>query len=694
MEWHAVTSMAQKPMTTLQRIAALVLTVASLQPPVAQAAAYDAHPRIVIILVIDQFRADYLERYRADLKGRGFRLFLDHGAYFPDCYYGYANTKTAPGHATIGTGAYTDGHGIGSNEWWDLSRNKQRPVSSVEDERYALVGLPVPGSSAADANQAGIQKPGEAQSATQTQSASPSEKQETAPASAAAGALSMTVAAKPAIGSSPRNLLASTIGDELRLSTGGVAEVWGISLKDRAAILPAGAAANGAFWIDGTTGRFVTSTYYMQQLPAWGTAFNEGPAIATALAAAQVEGTPTSFYNQVGRTPAANAYELAFAEALITGQQLGKHPVTDLLTISLSATDILGHQVGPDSPDEHAMVDALDTDLDAFFTWLDKNVDGGLGNVWVTLTADHGIAPTPAVSSALGLKGAYLDLKQLTANLNDAMNQKFSPGENNAYLLSQQELPYLALNEPVFARAGINEQEAEQAVQGAVDGAVAALSKPEETTPSMTRLAPRPRIYRSYTRQQLAAGELPSTQFGQLLAHSYTPNGGWYVMVIPIAYEMESYANNTGTTHYSPFSYDRHVPLGFYGAPFAPGIYHGRVQPVDLAATLASVLGVNQPSSSIGQVLTQALKPAAAVIYPKDVVLVPKSKTRTRRHGRSSPSDSPEVEPDNSTEKAPEKAVAPVPTTSAPDAKPGPPTKKSTRPPPLKPAAPAEAPPQ
>src|ERR1700689_2518515 len=118
----------------------LVAVLALPSGPLAWASAYDGRPKLVVILVVDQFRADYLDRYRADLKGRGFRLFLDHGAYFEDCYYDYANTKTAPGHATLGTGAYTDGHGISSNEWWDLSRNKQRPVSSVEDDRYRIVG--------------------------------------------------------------------------------------------------------------------------------------------------------------------------------------------------------------------------------------------------------------------------------------------------------------------------------------------------------------------------------------------------------------------------------------------------------------------------------------------------------------------------------------------------------------------------
>jgi hypothetical protein len=123
---------------------------------------------------------------------------------------------------------------------------------------------------------------------------------------------------------------------------------------------------------------------------------------------------------------------------------------------------------------------------------------------------------------------------------------------------------------------------------------------------TVTRQPAIPIVVHTYTRQQLALGELPPSEWGLLLAHSYSPNGGWYVMVIPAAYQMQTLSGG-GTTHFSPWSYDRHVPLGFFGAPFTPGIYHGRVQPVDLAATLASVLGVTQPSASVGNVLTQAI---------------------------------------------------------------------------------------
>lgn len=551
-------------MPMLKRFLSLVLVavLAAGSAPLADASAYDAHPKLVIILVIDQFREDYLERYRADFKPRGFRLFLDHGAYFPDCYYGYANLLTAPGHSTVGTGAYTDGHGIGSNQWWDLGRNKERPVTSVEDERYAIVG--------------GGSGPGR----------------------------------------SPRNLLASTVGDELRLDTKGEAKVFGVSLKDRAAILPAGAAANGAFWVDETTGRFETSTYYMQQLPDWAAAFNASGRLAQAIQESGVA-DPKNFETEVGRTPAAISYELDFAKALIQGEQLGKHDVTDMLTLSISSTDILGHGVGPDADAQRAMVDALDTDLDEFFAWLEKNVEGGLGNVWIAMTADHGVAPSPAVAAQLGLNAAQIDTNKLISLLNDAMNQKFSPGEKVVYVLPHQELPYISLNQPSFERAGINEQEAETAVQNALADAFQSLSRPPETQlPAQSKLPPRPVLYRSYTRLQLADGDLPHTQFGDLMARSYTPNGGWYVRVVPAAFQM-GLERGTGTTHFTPFSYDRHVPLGFYGAPFAPGIYHGRVEPVDLAATFASLLGVNQPSASVGHILLQALKPASAVAYPK-----------------------------------------------------------------------------
>jgi hypothetical protein len=183
------------------------------------ASAYNAHPKLVVVIVIDQFRGDYLERYRDQFGDSGFRLLLDHGAYFPNCNYNYANTRTAPGHSTLFTGAYSNGHGIADNEWWD--QKKKRMVTSVEDDATKLLGV----------------------SGSKT-------------------------------GSSPHNLLADTIGDELKLATKGKARVFGVSLKDRAAVLPAGFAGDAAYWIDEQTGAWVTSTYYRDSLPKWAQDFN------------------------------------------------------------------------------------------------------------------------------------------------------------------------------------------------------------------------------------------------------------------------------------------------------------------------------------------------------------------------------------------------------------------------------------
>ncbi|HEY4379060.1 MAG TPA: alkaline phosphatase family protein [Acidobacteriaceae bacterium] len=562
----------------MRKIWTVVLLMLACVPVGVRGQVYEAKPKLVVILVIDQFRGDYLDRFRDSLtSANGFNLFLKKGAYFNDCYFDYANTKTAPGHATIGTGAYTDGHGIGSNEWWDLKRNTDRVISSVEDERYRIVGnfedVPVP-----------------------------------------PGTIVLPTANR--IGASPLNERATTIGDEVRLATGGRARVFGVSLKDRASILPSGQTANAAYWVDQATGRFETSTYYMATLPDWVVAFNRGPRIAQAVKEAGLDDT-TQFFNMVGRTPAANGYELDFAKALIENEKLGQGPVTDVLTVSLSANDILGHQMGPDSDEEKQMVLGLDRDIDAFFSWLDTTV--GLKNVTVAFTADHGVAPIPGESAKLGVASARVDLDAFGASIDAALNKRFSPLAKKHYLLPTQELPYIELDPRAFAKT-VTEKEAEQAVVDAIPVAMRALG-PAAVAPNSNSIVEGDRKYQESrvdaspqlafvrSRVDLAEGKIPATEFGRLIAHSYSPNGDWYVMVVPTAYQME-FLNGIQTTHFSPWSYDRHVPLGFFGADFVPGYYRQQVAPVDIAATLASLLGVNMPSASVGKVLTFALKPA------------------------------------------------------------------------------------
>jgi predicted AlkP superfamily pyrophosphatase or phosphodiesterase len=535
----------------------------------AEAQAYVAQPKLVVIIVIDQFRGDYLNRERAEFKGHGFKLFMDQGAWFTDCYYDYANTKTAPGHATIGTGAYTNGHGIESNEWWDAARSDKAKVSSVEDERYQLVEIPA---SSIPANQPG----------------------------AASDAPTFLT------GASPRNLRATTFGDELRLATQGRARVYGVSLKDRAAILPAGQAANGAFWIDNSSGAFTSSTYYMDRLPDWTRAFNASGRAEQAKREANAEGT-SEFFELVGRTSAANRYELDFARALITGEKLGQNSVTDLVTVSLSANDIQGHQLGPDSDSQHQMILSLDQDLDSFFAWLDKTV--GLKNVWIALSADHGIAPIAAEAAKLGINSATVNMGALYAELNKSLNERFSPDAKKDYLMPGPDLPYLVLDKRAFESLHVDEKTAEDAVAALLPAAVASqVPRPQTALPAQHRLPPTPQVAGVYTRLQMAGGELPNTEMGREIAHSYSEHGNWFVMLMLGGYQMAEMRSSGGTTHFSPWSYDRHVPLAFYGAPFVPGEYHERVAPVDLAATLASLAGVNQPSASIGRVLVEAIK--------------------------------------------------------------------------------------
>src|SRR5208337_1758536 len=198
-------------------LATLVSVLFCACAPLSSASAYNAHPKLVVVIVIDQFRGDYLERYHDKFGEGGFRLLTDHGANFTDCNYDYANTRTAPGHATLFTGAYSNSHGIVANEWWEP--RKKRVVTSVEDDATKLVGA------SGEIDKKEIDKKEMAGS-------------------------------KP--GASPHNLLADTLGDELKLATRGQARVFGVSLKDRAAVLPGGFSADGAYWIEPQSGAWVT----------------------------------------------------------------------------------------------------------------------------------------------------------------------------------------------------------------------------------------------------------------------------------------------------------------------------------------------------------------------------------------------------------------------------------------------------
>jgi predicted AlkP superfamily pyrophosphatase or phosphodiesterase len=527
-------------MRSTSRICALLL-ILIVAAPVCFASAYNARPRLVVVIVIDQFRGDYLERYRDQFGEGGFRLFLDRGADFTNCDYDYANTRTSPGHATLLTGAYSDGHGIVANEWWDPQ--KKRMVGSVFDDGTQLVG--VSGQSA---------------------------------------------------GVSPRNLMADTLGDQLKLATEGKSRVYAVSLKDYAAVLSGGFAADGAFWIDHKSGAWISSSYYGKELPQWVQDFNNakhaesylnrewedrnGNVLRTTTPPA---GKEANFYGLVGSTPFANDYEFDFARELVTQEKLGSGSATDLLAISLSANDILGHGVGPDSPEMHAMALATDRQLAAFFDFLGHQI--GLANVWIALSADHGIAPVPAFAEKLRIPAQALSAGLLREQLNATLSKKLSPGHAADYV-KDFDYPLAWLDNDAFAAIHMKEADAERAVGEA-----------------MLQVG----IRQYFTKAQLASGEVPRTALGLQYLHSYSPEGGWYVMGVSPPFAVGVLH---GTDHGTPYHYDTHVPLAFYGLPFRPGTYRTHAEPVDLAVTFASLLGINAPTQATGHVLTEALVPA------------------------------------------------------------------------------------
>ncbi len=370
-------------------------------------------------------------------------------------------------------------------------------------------------------------------------------------------------------------------------------------MKDRAAILPGGFAADAAYWIEPKTGAWITSTYYRPDLPKWAQDFNgsnraakywdrdwknsNGDVMRSTAHRKGRDGGDAGFYEVIGSTPFANEYELEFAKELIVYENLGAGQATDLLAISLSPNDILGHQVGPDSPEMAAMALALDRELADFFNFLGHQV--GLANTWIALSADHGVSALPDAAKKLRIPAANLGVGKLEAQINAALTAKFSPGHTATYM--KFDYPMAWLDQDAFGTAHVKEPEAEAAVGEALKQAG---------------------LLRNYfTKSQLAAGATPNTALGQKFLHSYSPEGGWYVMGIPEIYTVGS---ATGTDHASPYTYDTHVPLAFYGLPFRPGTYRTHAEPVDLAVTLASLLGINAPTHAVGRVLTEALTPA------------------------------------------------------------------------------------
>lgn len=504
-----------------------------------------ARPKLVVALVIDQLRYDYLVRFRPFFVAGGFNLLLG-GANFIDCRYDYATTATCPGHATLFTGAYPNIHGIIGNDWYD--KRRYRRVYCVEDPDTQLVGGSV------------------------------------------------------GPGFSPRKLMGDTIGDELHLATDFQSKVISISLKDRASVIPGGHTANAAYWYDALTGRFVTSTYYMTALPAWVTAFDAPPParaycgrawealpetpgvggqVFKTFSSAPGETCPDSkFLGWLNATPYMNQIELNFALDSVKSERLGQGPATDLLAVSLSVNDYVGHGYGPYSPEVADTTIRTDRYLADFFKGLDQLV--GLDNVWIALSADHGVAPTPKFSVEHHLSGPKAPPLAVDAAVERALSKAF--GQDR--WVQDMDETYISLNSFTLEKHRVEVARAERIA------AEAASSVPGVRT--------------AFTRTQLLEGPLPYSPLARKASNSFNEKRSGDVFLVPDPYAATIPPGAT-SEHGAPWNYDAQVPLIFWGKAFKPGTYAIPCQPIDFAPTLAAALRLTQPSGAQGQPLIPAL---------------------------------------------------------------------------------------
>jgi predicted AlkP superfamily pyrophosphatase or phosphodiesterase len=535
------------------------LTACSTTPPAAGAVAAPA-PKLVVLVVIDGLPMRQVTGYRDQLAPDGFARFLDRGRWFADAHYAHGHTVTAAGHSVMLSGAYPQRSGIISNEWRDPVTGE--PVYNTGDAAYQYIDSP------------------------------------TAPLS----------------GTSPRNLKVETLGDVLRTRS-PASKVIGISGKDRGAILPAGHKGTAYMYMT-ETGRFASSTYYMNAHPAWVTQFNAAkPADAffkktwtpllpesayarsvpdgqswqiasgngnklPAVIGDKMDAPGARYYGNLLASPFGDELTLAFARAAVTNEQLGQRGVTDILSVSLSSHDYINHAFGPESRLSHDHMLHLDRHLQAFFQFLDKTV--GAGNYVLALTADHGFTDTPEWAVTQGRDAGRFTNGPALALVNSALAARFGV-DKLAWNFSASGL---LLNEKLAADKGLKFTDVQAAARD--------------------ELMKLPGVAAVFTREQLL-GTDTTTPHLEAMRKSYDPTRAAQLQIVLKPNWIFSFRPG-GSTHGSPYDYDTHVPLLFWGPGYVgQGEMKARVEVADLAPTLAAVAGLPAPAQAQGRDLK--LKP-------------------------------------------------------------------------------------
>ncbi|HTZ46350.1 MAG TPA: alkaline phosphatase family protein [Verrucomicrobiae bacterium] len=544
------------------------LAAAAQAPNGRPAGAKVARPKLVVVIVVDQMRGDYVDKFRGQWTG-GLKRLVEEGAWYRAAAYPYAATETCPGHSTISTGAFPASHGIVANGWWD--RQTQKMVTCTSDPNVKNVAY-------ADGTTKG--------------------------------------------GDSAWRMLLPSFAEELKFQSAPGARVVTFSLKARAAITLAGHKADAATWFDNSTGAWVTSSPYTTQpfieeyvkkhpvtedygktwllsLPTNSYWYDE-----KAKGAATVSGwgddfpfslhgkegstgPDESFYAQWITSPFADTYLTKLAETAVDSLNLGRTPSTDYLGISYSSTDHVGHAFGPRSWEIQDMLVRLDKDLAELFAHLDEKV--GRGNYVVALTADHGVAPVPADMDQTGFDAGVLNLLDLQSRLENALVP---------LNLGEPAIAKITGNEVYFAPGVYSELHRDpRTMKALMDAAM--------TTPGVAAI---------FWAEELGGGFQTVSQMRTAAQLSFyaTRSGDMFVLQKPYWLtdsSPNSKKQNAGTGHGTPYYYDQRVPLLLMGFGIQPGEYFDSATPADIAPTLGALTGVTLATHD-GRVLNEALRAA------------------------------------------------------------------------------------
>jgi predicted AlkP superfamily pyrophosphatase or phosphodiesterase len=560
---------------TLAIVTSLVLAA----PALSESA---AAPRLVLQITVDQLRGDLPGRYLKGMGEGGFRYLMKQGVWYANAHYTHANTETIVGHTILATGADPSVNGMIGNVWFDRETGKL--TYNIEDGQYRIL------TPAADVDK--------------TTEIDPTQK----------------VASTD--GRSPAAILVSTFSDELAIHTAGKSKVFGVSVKDRGAVSMAGHAGK-AFWFSKKSGEFVTSSYYYDRYPGWVDTWNKKKVARTyagkswellhdkssyLFGNADDQSWETNFsgygrvfphpYGQAdGKyfttlltlSPAGDELTLDFAKTLIDAEQLGKDDVPDYLSVSFSSTDYVGHLFGPSSLESEDNLLRLDRTLADLFAYVDKRV--GLKNTLIVLSADHGAPESPGYLNSLGIKAKYVTPdKWDKAPAIEALKQKLGIGKEMIQTYSH---PYLYLNRDVIREKGLNQAEVEKAVANE-------LMKFDDVALAISSSA-------------LREGNLPNTPMIRSVLRNYNPkrSGDIYLVFKSYHFINDFDGLTVSATHGSPWRYDSFVPIVFAGGKLSGRRIYRNIEPVDIAPTLAAILGVKAPSGARGSALEEVMHAVA-----------------------------------------------------------------------------------